>query len=303
MYQPKAITLDEVYKAIKKGDLDTVKSYVGAGQDIDAVFSDDDTLLTASIYRKQYDIADYLITNGANLDKSGQNYHGAHKPLSIWLKDSDVNDVDSKAFAIFKKCVENGASFQNISENNRNILHLAACRHGYENVFEFLLSRVNSLEELSNYRNRDDETLEASVYETGNPVIIRLFVVRQTQLEAAQGTGARHRNSATPATSATPTIGTQYHLQDKAVLEVTRYLSSGEALSEIYNFAARRLTTLSPVGPVNENFAVVDTAALECAVEKLTELGGDPGENWHYSSFTSPKSRVTWPVKTADKPS
>ena len=87
------------------------------------------------------------------------------------------------------------------------------------------------------------------------------------------------------------------------MLEVTRYLSSGEALSEIYNFAARRLTTLSPVGPVNENFAVVDTAALECAVEKLVELGGDPGENWHYSSFTSPKSRVTWPVKTADKPS
>ncbi len=272
------------FKAIDFDNVSDMRNFLSRGANID-MEKDGWSALNHAILKKSYNVALFLISHGASIDmRISGDHNGSYRPIAFLLRDQTVNNPRSKAYEVLEALLKRNVSFYDISQYHRNALHL--CAHfGHANTFKRFLKEVKTAKELLEFKDKNGWSLTDSLSRAKNPELLRAYKARLQELSGKKKEHQEQKVSEPDPVVQAETIGDvdtrKYILIGRDTLQISQNLYDGPALSDVYNFSARKVTTVIPNGgPVVRRFDECDPVEIEQAAAKIKELEGDPGENW-----------------------
>lgn len=123
----------DLEQAVVSGDLEAVKRSVGNGANINYMPSDNSVMMIAG-FNKHWDIVDYLIDNGANINLTNLfNYHIIH----VLAKDGPL-DIIQKVVSL------SAGTVINHRDNDRDTAFSIAVKENREEVVDFFLDLIGT---------------------------------------------------------------------------------------------------------------------------------------------------------------
>lgn len=120
-------SIDPLYSAIEKGDLDTIKALDAKGENINVTFQDLSPPIYLAAYGGHIDIIDFLLQKGASVD---QPRYDKVTPLLVAASEGNL--------ATIKFLLQKGANINTVSEDGWTVLLAAASRNKVECLKFFL---------------------------------------------------------------------------------------------------------------------------------------------------------------------
>lgn len=264
----------ELVTASEKGELDRVKSLVGAGADVNSTNESGWTALTAAISNDHSAVAEFLIKNGANVNYGGD----GESPVMV--------AIVKKNAAVLKALIENKATLD-FKNNNGSNLFMYAVEKGNSEVALVIMEKTADLNAarndgataLSLACEFDAETVAVALAEKGAAVNVK-HKDGTTPLMFAAGNGREALSklliekggdvNAKAADGMTPLL----HASLRGRLNVVKLLmDKGAKFNETGNLEREILVKVAEVGKKQIIKALTGTTEITFKVKTVASAG------------------------------
>ncbi|USP74194.1 hypothetical protein yc1106_01468 [Curvularia clavata] len=176
-FQPLFSDYKEFYKAIVRGEIETVKSMLDAGANIERKEGGDGaTPLVLAIYKRRVDMVKFLLERGANVNTT----------VSFSPPLFHANAAGEDAPRILQLLLDHGANIEEIEPSSSlNVLHVAAV-HGDIYAADFLISKGLDIHRKCEH----GKTPFLLAAEKGQTMMVKLLLAKGADLHTRSGNGA-----------------------------------------------------------------------------------------------------------------